>query len=229
MPPTRPGDTAAIGSRTCTLSGVRRQSTSRRSGLSWELSARWVGPGGGFILTPIPLLLYPHDSPKTLTSISLTAVFFNAASGSVAYAPAPDRRPQRARVRHSDAARLDRRRDRRRARRATRLRSRHGRGAGAWCRLASPQVEAGTPGRAPRQPATADRLVSRHLRVPRSARARRHLQRRLRLDLPRDRRGHHPRPLLVRALAFPTHMAPALAFRASDHGRLRSHTSLPAR
>ena len=85
------------------------------------------------------------------------------------------------------------------------------------------------PGRAPRQPATADRLVSRHLRVPRSARARRHLQRRLRLDLPRDRRGHHPRPLLVRALAFPTHMAPALAFRASDHGRLRSHTSLPAR
>ena len=45
-----------------------------------------VGSGGGFILTPVLLLLYPHDSPQTLTAISLTAVFFNAASGSVAYA-----------------------------------------------------------------------------------------------------------------------------------------------
>lgn len=45
-----------------------------------------VGAGGGFILTPILLLLYPHDSAQTLTAISLTAVFFNAASGSVAYA-----------------------------------------------------------------------------------------------------------------------------------------------
>ena len=25
-----------------------------------------VGAGGGFILTPILLLLYPHDSPKTI-------------------------------------------------------------------------------------------------------------------------------------------------------------------
>ncbi len=45
-----------------------------------------VGAGGGFILTPILLLLYPHESPKTLTAISLTVVFFNAASGSLAYA-----------------------------------------------------------------------------------------------------------------------------------------------
>jgi len=45
-----------------------------------------VGAGGGFILTPILLLLYPHDSPQTLTAISLAAVFFNAASGSFAYA-----------------------------------------------------------------------------------------------------------------------------------------------
>ena len=45
-----------------------------------------VGAGGGFILTPILLLLYPHDSPKTITAISLAAVFCNAASGSVAYA-----------------------------------------------------------------------------------------------------------------------------------------------
>jgi uncharacterized protein len=45
-----------------------------------------VGAGGGFILTPILLLLYPHESAQTLTAISLTAVFFNAASGSAAYA-----------------------------------------------------------------------------------------------------------------------------------------------
>jgi uncharacterized membrane protein YfcA len=45
-----------------------------------------IGAGGGFILTPILLLLYPHDSAQTLTAISLAAVFFNAASGSLAYA-----------------------------------------------------------------------------------------------------------------------------------------------
>lgn len=45
-----------------------------------------VGAGGGFILTPILLLLYPHESAQTLTAISLAAVFFNAASGSAAYA-----------------------------------------------------------------------------------------------------------------------------------------------
>jgi uncharacterized membrane protein YfcA len=45
-----------------------------------------IGAGGGFILTPILLLLYPHDSAQTLTAISLATVFFNAASGSVAYA-----------------------------------------------------------------------------------------------------------------------------------------------
>lgn len=45
-----------------------------------------IGAGGGFILTPILLLLYPHDSPQTITAISLAAVFFNAASGTTAYA-----------------------------------------------------------------------------------------------------------------------------------------------
>jgi uncharacterized protein len=45
-----------------------------------------VGSGGGFILTPILLLLYPHEQAATITAISLTAVFFNAASGSAAYA-----------------------------------------------------------------------------------------------------------------------------------------------
>ncbi|HXY17518.1 MAG TPA: sulfite exporter TauE/SafE family protein [Gaiellaceae bacterium] len=45
-----------------------------------------IGAGGGFILTPILLLLYPHDSAQTLTAISLAVVFFNAVSGSAAYA-----------------------------------------------------------------------------------------------------------------------------------------------
>ena len=44
-----------------------------------------VGAGGGFVLTPILLLLYPRDSPQTITAISLAVVFFNAGSGSVAY------------------------------------------------------------------------------------------------------------------------------------------------
>ena len=45
-----------------------------------------VGAGGGFILTPILLVVYPHDSPRTITAISIAVVFFNAVSGSVAYA-----------------------------------------------------------------------------------------------------------------------------------------------
>lgn len=45
-----------------------------------------VGAGGAFMLTPILLLLYPEESAKTVTAISLTAVFFNAGSGSIAYA-----------------------------------------------------------------------------------------------------------------------------------------------
>jgi uncharacterized membrane protein YfcA len=45
-----------------------------------------VGAGGGFILTPVLLVLYPHDSPQTISAISIAVVFFNAASGSVAYA-----------------------------------------------------------------------------------------------------------------------------------------------
>jgi uncharacterized membrane protein YfcA len=45
-----------------------------------------VGAGGGFILTPVLLILYPHLSAAEVTSISLLVVFFNALSGSVAYA-----------------------------------------------------------------------------------------------------------------------------------------------
>ncbi|HXH22926.1 MAG TPA: sulfite exporter TauE/SafE family protein [Dehalococcoidia bacterium] len=44
-----------------------------------------IGAGGGFVLTPALLLLYPDHRPEVITSISLGVVFFNAASGSVAY------------------------------------------------------------------------------------------------------------------------------------------------
>ncbi|MBV8431542.1 MAG: sulfite exporter TauE/SafE family protein [Solirubrobacterales bacterium] len=44
-----------------------------------------VGAGGGFILTPVLLLVYPNDSPALITAISLVVVFFNAGSGTLAY------------------------------------------------------------------------------------------------------------------------------------------------
>jgi len=45
-----------------------------------------IGAGGGFVLMPLLLLLYPDESPEIITSISLAVVFFNALSGSLAYA-----------------------------------------------------------------------------------------------------------------------------------------------
>ena len=45
-----------------------------------------IGAGGGFILVPVLLLLYPSLKPEVITSISLAVVFLNAASGSIAYA-----------------------------------------------------------------------------------------------------------------------------------------------
>lgn len=45
-----------------------------------------IGAGGGFVLVPVLLLLYPNESPEIITSISLAVVFFNASSGSWAYA-----------------------------------------------------------------------------------------------------------------------------------------------
>lgn len=44
-----------------------------------------VGAGGGSLLVPVLLLLFPQESPAGLTSISLAVVFFNAYSGTVAY------------------------------------------------------------------------------------------------------------------------------------------------
>lgn len=45
-----------------------------------------IGAGGGFVLMPILLLLYPGQEREALTSISLAVVFLNAGSGSWAYA-----------------------------------------------------------------------------------------------------------------------------------------------
>ncbi len=44
-----------------------------------------IGAGGGFILVPVFLVLYPEANPDTIASISLAVVFFNAFSGSCAY------------------------------------------------------------------------------------------------------------------------------------------------
>jgi uncharacterized membrane protein YfcA len=45
-----------------------------------------IGAGGGFILMPILLLVYPNEKTQLITAISLAVVFFNALSGSFAYA-----------------------------------------------------------------------------------------------------------------------------------------------
>ena len=45
-----------------------------------------IGAGGGFILVPVLLLVYPQEKTELITGISLAVVFFNALSGSAAYA-----------------------------------------------------------------------------------------------------------------------------------------------
>ncbi len=44
-----------------------------------------IGAGGGFLLVPLLLIVYPDLSPAAVTSISLTMVVFNASSGTWAY------------------------------------------------------------------------------------------------------------------------------------------------
>ncbi|HNB60275.1 MAG TPA: sulfite exporter TauE/SafE family protein [Phycisphaerales bacterium] len=44
-----------------------------------------IGAGGGFLLAPVLVLLYPHESAETIASISLAVVFCNALSGTAAY------------------------------------------------------------------------------------------------------------------------------------------------
>lgn len=45
-----------------------------------------IGAGGGFVLMPLLLLMHPRENPDQVTAISLAVVFFNALSGSAAYA-----------------------------------------------------------------------------------------------------------------------------------------------
>jgi len=45
-----------------------------------------IGAGGGFLLLPLLVFLYPQDPPAVLTAISLSVVFANASSGTIAYA-----------------------------------------------------------------------------------------------------------------------------------------------
>jgi len=47
-----------------------------------------IGAGGGFILVPVLLFLYPSLQPDAITAISMAIVACNAASGTVAYARA---------------------------------------------------------------------------------------------------------------------------------------------
>ena len=44
-----------------------------------------MGAGGGFLLVPLLLIIYPEQDPAAITAISLGVVFFNAVSGSWAY------------------------------------------------------------------------------------------------------------------------------------------------
>jgi uncharacterized membrane protein YfcA len=44
-----------------------------------------IGAGGGILIVPTLLLLYPDESASTLASIALAAIFCNAASGTIAY------------------------------------------------------------------------------------------------------------------------------------------------
>jgi uncharacterized protein len=55
-------------------------------GVGVGLYGTLIGAGGGFVLMPILLLLYPKVAPEQLTAISLAVVFFNALSGSESYA-----------------------------------------------------------------------------------------------------------------------------------------------
>lgn len=43
-----------------------------------------IGAGGGFVIAPALLLIYPGEAPETITSVSLAVVFFNALSGTLA-------------------------------------------------------------------------------------------------------------------------------------------------
>src|SRR2546421_2823913 len=88
----------ACSLRWCEFGHVAWTSSEGRNCLSfWELLliplgfavgayGTLVGAGGGFVLVPALLLIYPDQPPSSVTSISLAVVFVNASSGSAAYA-----------------------------------------------------------------------------------------------------------------------------------------------
>ncbi len=45
-----------------------------------------IGAGGGFIIVPLLVLLFPQDGPSMITAASLAVIFVNATSGTIAYA-----------------------------------------------------------------------------------------------------------------------------------------------
>ncbi len=54
-------------------------------GLVTGTYATLVGLGGGFVIVPLLLMLYPNINPEVVTSISLAVVCVNASSGTWAY------------------------------------------------------------------------------------------------------------------------------------------------
>lgn len=54
-------------------------------GLSVGAVGALAGVGGGFLLVPALLFIFPDADPASVTAISLTAVFFNAASATAGY------------------------------------------------------------------------------------------------------------------------------------------------
>ena len=45
-----------------------------------------IGAGGGFIIVPLLVFLFPADGPSMITAASLAVIFVNATSGTIAYA-----------------------------------------------------------------------------------------------------------------------------------------------
>ena len=56
------------------------------AGVGTGIYGTLVGLGGGFVVVPLLLYLYPEESPRIITAVSLAVVFFNALSGTLAYA-----------------------------------------------------------------------------------------------------------------------------------------------
>jgi len=55
-------------------------------GLGASTYGSLIGAGGGFIMVPVMLVVFPGETPSVITATSLVAVFANGVSGSLAYA-----------------------------------------------------------------------------------------------------------------------------------------------